>query len=283
MNYIGAHIPKDKSIIKTINNIINSDGNALQLFVSNPRSIKLVDINNFSIDAPLIISYCNLNNIKLVIHSSYIINLAKECKNDKRIIDIEDCYWIKTILNELDIANIINAIGCIVHVGKSVSLSTDDALNNMKIAIKYIINYIKTNKLNSKLIIETPAGQGTELLSNIDDFLLFYNSFTKNEKKYLGICIDTAHIWSAGYELDEIFKKITEKNEKDILVIHLNNSKKDKGSNVDVHDELEKGKMNINDILTFIKNFNTLPIIILEKPSDNLNIEINNIKKFLEI
>ena len=65
---------------------------------------------------------------------------------------------------------------------------------------------IKIN-LNTKIIIETPAGQGTELLTNLNDFIIFFNSFTDEQKKYLGICLDTAHIWALGYELEDAYQK----------------------------------------------------------------------------
>lgn len=276
---IGAHIAKDKTIINTINNIIKNDGNALQLFVSNPRSYHLSNIDNYISIKDEIIDLCNENNFKLVIHSSYVINLAKELKYEKKILDIDDCYWIKLLIHELTIAHIINAVGCVFHVGKYVSLSEKDGLNNMRNAIDLIINYIKKNKLNSKLIIETPAGQGTELLTKFDEFLKFYNLF---DNKYIKICIDTAHVWSAGYDLYEINEKLKEyNNEDDVVIIHLNNSKKDKGSNVDVHDELEKGKIKYIDLISFLKFFKNLPIIILEKPSLNYKKEFNLIKNNL--
>ena len=109
--YIGAHIPKNKNIINTINTIIANNGNALQIFVSNPRSAKIGNIENFKKEKIP-------DNFKLVIHSPYIINLAKEFKNDKRIIDISDCYWINLIIYELEVADLLKAIGCVIHVGK---------------------------------------------------------------------------------------------------------------------------------------------------------------------
>lgn len=282
MNYnIGAHINKNKTILNTLNIIKKNNCNVLQLFVSNPRSINLTNIDKYIKDSTDIVNYCNNNNIKLVIHSPYTINLAKEFKNDKRDIDISDCYWIKLILNELYISDLINSIGCIVHVGKYTNLDINIALNNMKISIKYIISIIIEKKINSKLIIETPAGQGTELLSNIDDFIKFYNSFSKIEKKHLGICIDTAHIWSSGYDLDEAYNKFLIKNKNDILVVHLNNSKKDKKSHVDTHEELNKGKIKYDDIIKFVKNIKNNPLFVLEKPSDNLEEEIKNINYYI--
>ena len=45
-NYVGAHISREKTIIKTMENIKNAGGNSLQIFVSNPRSTSLVNIEN---------------------------------------------------------------------------------------------------------------------------------------------------------------------------------------------------------------------------------------------
>ena len=150
----------------------------------------------------------------------------------------------------------------------------------MKIAIRFIINEIIRLKLNSKLILETSSGQGTELLNNYQEFLDFYNSFTKKEKNYFKLCIDTCHVWASGYELQEIFNlTIKNDNMNDIAVIHVNNSKNPKNSHLDRHEEItnKEGYININDITYFIKNMkkNTKDlIIILETPSVNLKYEI---------
>lgn len=272
---IGAHIPKDKTILSTIQKIYENNGNALQLFASNPRSGKIGDIEKYKNEAKEIKEYCNKNDFHLVIHSSYTINLAKEFKNDKREIEMKDCYWINLLLYELEVADILNAIGCVVHVGKYTTQNKEDALENMKKAIKYII---KNKKGNAKLILETAAGQGTELLTDLNDFVEFYNSFTKTEKEEMGICLDTCHVWSAGYELEEALT-ILKNNQKDLCVVHLNNSKKDKNSHTDKHEYLLEGKIELNKIKKFLSHKiikNT--IIILEMPTDELNKEISWVK-----
>jgi deoxyribonuclease-4 len=284
--YIGAHIKKENSLLKTIENIIKNEGNALQIFVSNPRSAREANIEKYKKDVNNIIKYNQENNLKLVIHSSYIINLAKELMIDKRKIDIEDAYWIKCIKSELIISHMIKSIGVVVHVGKYTKLTPDEGINNMAMYIIYLIEYMIENNIKSKIIIETPAGQGTELLTDIDDFITFYNSFSKEQKKYLGICIDTAHVWSNGYEILEIYKKIKD-NEmlNEVILIHLNNSKKEKGSKVDVHDSIFNGLIPIEilkELLNMIKENNHNPMIILEEPSEELNEEIRWIKKSLK-
>lgn len=276
--YIGAHIAKEGTTMNTMKRITASRGNALQLFASNPRSIQPANVNKFREESKEIIQYCKENNFSLVIHAPYTINLAKELKQGKRCLDYADCYSTNLILNNLEVSDIINAIGVVFHVGKYTTLSEQDGLNNMHNAMKYIIQKMKEKNIKSKLIIETPAGAGTELLTNVKSFIDFYNSFSTEEKKYMGICLDTAHIWSSGYDLNEYYNLICKTNVSDIAVIHFNNSKKDKGSCVDVHETIFSGKIDINDLKTFIKNVKHNPVIILEKPSVDMNADITWIR-----
>jgi len=279
MQYVGAHINRDKTIVKTMENIKNAGGNALQIFVSSPRSTALTDMAKYNSVSREIKEYLKKNDFKLVIHSPYVINVASEFKNGKRTLTIDECYWIKTIINQLEISDLIGSIGVVLHVGKHVKLSYNDGLENMRTAIKYVLNDISKKKLNTKLILETPAGQGTELLTDLKDFIKFYNSFTKDEQKYLGICLDTAHTWALGYDLDEAYDLLFSKsNAKNITLIHLNNSLVKKGARKDRHATILDGMIpndKMNDFIKSIKKNKT--VIILETPSTNYNKEIAHI------
>ncbi len=278
--YVGAHINREKTIIKTMETITKIGGNCLQLFVSNPRSSSLVNIDNYITIADDIKDYTLKNNFKTIIHSSYTINLARDFKNGKRAIPINECLWLKILLNELYISQLINSAGVIVHVGKHTTLSYEYGLENMRIAIEYIIEEMKNYNIKAKIIIETPAGQGTELLTNLNEFIDFYNSFSVEQKKYLGICLDTAHIWAANYELNEAYNIICNKNANDLIVIHLNNSSVKKGSNTDRHATLfdnTNGTIPLKAIKQFLELFKDnkhVPIIILETPSIEYSQEI---------
>jgi deoxyribonuclease-4 len=282
MSYIGAHINKESgSITKTMDVIKKNHGNALQLFVSNPRSASLPNMEVYKNISKEIENYCKMHDFQLVIHASYTINLAKDAKEGKKIMELADCYWIKLLLHELIVADMLGALGVVVHVGKYTSNSVESAMKNMYQAIVYVIQQMHLMQLKSKLIIETPAGAGTELLVNINDFIKFYNTFSSQEKKYLGICLDTAHIWSAGYDINEYYQIISQHNAKDILVIHYNNSMKDKDSNVDMHETLFDGKIPIASLKEFLHKLMYYPIIILEKPSNNLKKEFEFIESSL--
>lgn len=277
MKYIGAHISKDSSILKTIHNIVDNDGNALQIFVSSPMNSSLPDINKILSESNNIKEYLKEKNFKLVVHGSYVINLANS-KINKRFVEIQDRWWINLLIKELDAAEILNADGVVLHVGKYTTNSISDATNTMYESIKYIINYLTKNNYNTKLILETPAGAGTELLTKVEDFIEFYNKFTLNDKKHFKICLDTAHIWSSGYELNDYLKNIKSISES-ISVIHLNNSKVKKGSNVDRHEYIDNGLIKKEDLEKFLKNIKTSPVIILEKPKANYSDEIQWIRK----
>lgn len=283
--YIGAHICKEKTIIATMDNIKISGGNALQIFVSNPRSSSLVNIENYIKVADNINQYLKTNDFKLVIHSPYTINIAADLKNGKRTLDIGECYWIKLLLHELKISELIDSIGVVLHVGKHTSQSYEKGIENMKIAIEYIVEKMMENNYKTRLIIETPAGQGTELLKDLREFVAFFNSFSKSQQKYIGICFDTAHTWALGYELEEAYDILFNNNAKNIVLIHLNNSEANKGSYKDRHAILTSGKIPEIKIDKFISTniakVKHIPIIILETPSSNYKEEIKKLYKLL--
>jgi deoxyribonuclease-4 len=280
MIYYGAHISRNKTLIETMETIKKANGNSLQIFISNPRSIQLSNLNKsfFGDNLEIINSYLHKNNFKLVIHSPYTINLSSNPISNKRHIDLKDCYWIKLMINELTIAHQLGAIGCVVHCGKYTNNSYENGIKNMRNAILYLINYLMENNLNSKLILETSTGQGTEVLSNFEDFLIFYYSFTNKQREYLKLCIDTCHIWAAGYELIDVFHLIKKYDSfNDIYVIHINNSKNKKGSRLDRHDVIKSGFIPLTDITQFIKMMNKMNhniVNILETPSNDLSYEL---------
>lgn len=267
MNFIGAHIKREKTLSDTIKHIIENKGNALQIFASNPRGTKITSLNKKFFD----IIDIKIKNFALIIHLPYTINLAMPAIYNKRIIDLKDCYWIQIIINELKIADLIGALGCVVHCGKHTSNTPENGLKIMKNALEFIIEEMMNLKIKAKIILETSCGQGTELISNYKDFLDFYNSFNDEQKEFLKICIDTCHIWAAGHELSEVYELTkTNDNLKDVMVIHFNNSKNPKNSHLDRHEIIDKGHIPLDQLLKFIKlfrKFNT--IVILEMPDEN--------------
>ena len=232
----GAHISISKGLDKAVDQADKLKCGIMQIFSQSPQSFRGVSQKNIDrIDKAK--EKLKKNNIKIVSHSPYLINLAKDPIKEKYIAD--------ALKNDLEFINKLNGIGSVVHMGKKIKLSTDTALNNMENNIK---NILRQYKGKSKLILETSCGQGSELLFKIEDLGNFYNRFSLSEKKRMGFCIDTCHVFVAGYDMrcpkkvDEFFglfdKCIGLDN---VVLIHFNDSDKKFGSHVDRHENIGEG------------------------------------------
>lgn len=285
----GYHVPIiKKSFKKSIEEPrIKSNINAFQLFVRNPRQLKLVEYNEQN--AIECKNYVKENNLFLVSHATYLLNCGtKENWELKKA----------SALNDLIYAEKIGAIGSVFHVGKYLKQTIQEGIENMYMFISEVIEELQ--KINSKsiYILETCAACGTELLSNLKDFGDFYHRFTDKQKENLKICIDTCHVFAAGYslksELDAIqFIEIVEESIgwNNVVVIHLNDSKKDCGCKVDRHENLCVGCIGDKDesgFKFFVNHCYQLNIpMILETPYEESNMyetyekDLNKIKNWI--
>ena len=118
----------------------------------------------------------------------------------------------------------------VVHTGKYKDQDVESALNKMEISILKILDVATEG---CPLIIETPAGQGTELCSGLTHFQTFYSRF-KNDPR-LKICIDSCHVFSAGYDPEYYLNNWITKYPGSVTVVHFNDSEVCRGSRVDRH------------------------------------------------
>lgn len=286
MFYFGSHISindqhnlnNSNPYISAAKNIQKYGGNFLQLFVTFKEKTSLISstmLKKFN-------EYLLENNMKVVVHSSYTHNIAQNWD--------EYSTWIINLEMEIKYASQMGAIGVVLHFGKKLSLTNEQAYNNMFTSLLYIHNKTK-EYTDVKIFLETPAGQGTEMCSKIHDLAYFYKKFTKTSdqslKNRIKLCVDSCHVFNAGYNLKdktniklflETFEELIGIN--NIGVIHLNDSKSDIGEQIDRHAELGKGFIGINGLNYFFNYFKKLNIpIILETPDDCYKKEIKNMLK----
>lgn len=282
--YFGGHVSSTK-LLKSLQSITELGGNFAQIFIDSPYGKYNPNlIKKYTDLAPSINEYCIENDMKLIIHSPYVLNFGQEVQPIK----------MQLIFDELVVAHLINAIGCVIHVGKYLKISEEESIEYMYNNLKTIIDFIKEQGLNSKLILETSAGQGTELFVTTDNslkpFTSFYHRFSMEDKKYLKICIDTCHINSAGYCIDtrqhvrklfSDFKKL--KILKHIVVIHYNDSKTPCCSRVDRHESLGYGTIGISALSEILKHavIHKIPCV-LETPDESHENEIPWMAKLVE-
>lgn len=227
--YFGHHVSYKSKIINALTTTVERGANSVQIFVGNPRAYSAKLTAQLK-QAPEVKQYITANKLRVYIHAPYAVNLAADT-------DCEHNLSVITLIEQLKVGSALGAQGIIFHVGKHLALSKEDATENMLQCINYILAYIKQHKLHIDLILETAAGQGTELLVDKKEF---YEFCAKIKSKYFKVCVDTAHIWAAGEDPATYFKTVP-KNK--ISVVHLNNSKVAKNSRLDRHEHVKDGKI----------------------------------------
>lgn len=281
---IGFHIPVvNSSFYQSIKTHFEGSGGIsyFQLFTKNPRQFKLIKVKED--DAQKCKEYIKNNNIFLVTHASYLLNMSNPENWDDKIANGK---------NELENASQIGAIGVVFHVGKHLKLTKQQGEDYMFNYISQLIQFIKEKDLKIKYIIETSAACGTELCSDIRELGAFYRRFSEEDRQYLGICIDTCHIFSAGYAIHnkkgcEDFINLVEEeiNWDNIVCIHLNDSLSLKGCGckLDRHANIMKGF--IMDGMKTLINYTQNRMIphILETPYDDGKIFETHLNEIEEI
>jgi len=150
-------------------------------------------------------------------------------------------------------------------MGKAVKLAVDKAEQVFHENLCSVIDVCVKEEIKAKIIIETSAGQGTELYptlnNSLDPLVRFISRFTTNQKKHIRFCVDTCHIFAAGYEIGteagsaRFWKEWEEKIGVELLsVVHMNNSVKSLGCRVDRHAILSKGAIGMEGLAAFAKS-----------------------------
>lgn len=239
-----------------------------QIFISNNRSLQPCTWSDQRID--YFRKEMNRIGVTVFIHGPYLLNLSNRNKeNVKKCKDI--------IINQLHISDRIDAKGVVIHMGKAVTLEKEEAIKNYIISIKEILCEFNGN---SKLILETAAGQGTEICTDIEDLANLFDSFTPNEKSKLGICIDTCHVFAAGNrirnsrEASKFYHKTKDLFGNYISLIHMNDSKAPFDSRKDRHADIGEGHIGYTPLSTLYDLYSKdqIPIVLetLEEESTYL-------------
>jgi deoxyribonuclease-4 len=259
-NLIGLHIDSTPETLKNQIEKYKNRCGIIQLFVSKAKKNKIYydELKN------LIIKH----KLKVSVHISYTINLSKD--------STKYLWWIHQMVDEIKLAEYIGAFAVVVHLGKQLDLPIDIALNNMYINLIKVVSLVQKN--NVKILLETSTGQGSEILYRLEDLAKFYKKLKANTlfREKIGICVDTCHIFNAGYDisdkkkiklyLDE-FEKLIGINE--IKLIHLNDSKNKVNSRLDRHANINHGYIGKDALITITKFFTQLGVaIVLETPDE---------------
>jgi len=239
---------------------------ALQIFASNPKSFALCnwsDAKCSKIKAALL-----KHTIKLFIHAPYIINPSAWSPTDPSTSSRQ----IALLKSLLTCGERMGAKGVVIHVGKALRLGEEEGLHRMEMFCKEVLS---TSTADCRLLIETCAGQGTEVAKNLRTLGTFCKRLVRlYGATRVGVVVDTCHIFAAGYDLSkhpmEILREMEEAIGWDIIkLIHLNDSETAVGSGVDRHAMIGAGKIGKESLTRFVTEvFRHHPriAVVLETP-----------------
>lgn len=199
-----------------------------------------------------------LSNI--VVHAPYIINIANTTKPETFNLGVD------FLQQEIERTQAIGAKDIVLHPGAHVGAGVDAGINK----IIEGLNEVLTNDNNVRIALETMAGKGTEIGRSFEELARIIDGVHNNER--LSVCFDTCHTHDAGYNVKEDFDGVLNEFDKiigvdRIKVVHVNDSKNDRGAQKDRHENIGFGYIGF-DALNYIVNHDSFKDIpkILETP-----------------
>ena len=257
---IGCHLSISKGYYKMGLEALSIGANTFQFFPRNPRGgrAKDLDIDDVEKLQKLMKDH---SFAPLFVHGAYSMNLASDKEHVRE--------FAKGILkDDLERVDKISNSYYIFHPGSHVGQGVEKGIELVIGALNEIIQ--ENNKL--VILLEGMSGKGSEIGKHMEELKKIIDGVKHNE--HLGICIDTCHLYSAGYDivndLDGVLKEIDDGLGIDRLkAIHLNDSKVDFKSNKDRHEIIGHGTIGRDSLINIINHplLRNLPFN-LESPND---------------
>lgn len=260
MKYVGAHVSAAGGVQNAPLNAIKINAKAFALFTKNQKRWYAKPLEKETIEK----FKTNLKKSKILPehvlpHDSYLINIGNPDpeKREKSI---------NALLDELIRVEQLGLYYLNFHPGSHLKQIDEEECLNL---IADGINYILSKTSYATLVLETTAGQGTNVGYKFEH--LKYIIEKVNDKSRIGVCIDTCHIFAAGYDLrtKDAYEK-TMKQFGEIIGfnylkgVHLNDAKVELGSKKDRHHSIGKGTLGIEPFKFIMndKRFDDIPLIL---------------------
>ena len=257
---IGCHLSTTKGFYNMGKEAVSIGANTFQFFTRNPRGGKAKEVDIKDVEKFLNLAKEN-NFCKILAHAPYTINVCSADENIRK-------FGIDTMKDDLKNLEFVPGNMYNFHPGSHVGQGEE-------IGIKLIIealNDVLNENQQTTVLLETMAGKGTEVGKTFEQLKQIIDGVDLKDK--LGVCLDTCHVYDAGYDivndLDGVLKKFDTVIGLDKLnAIHLNDDKNPFGSHKDRHEKIGEGSIGIEAFEKIINHpkLRNLPFY-LETPNE---------------
>lgn len=239
---IGPHLPLSGGLLKAAERAREVGATAVQVFVDNPtawrrRAEPPAGIERFRA------RLAELDIRPLAVHASYLINL---CGSDEEL-------WrrsVESLIAEMRMAIHYGARFVNVHIGSHKGLGREEGIARLAAGLLEVQRRLGESPELPQLVLENSAGVGDGVGSHLEDLvdILEAAATAGLDPEKLGFCLDTAHLWGAGYALDEpdaldrlLARFDAELGPRYLRMLHLNDSRAACGSQRDRHEHIGAG------------------------------------------
>ena len=242
---IGCHLSASKGFLAMGKDAVSIGANTFQFFTRNPRggSAKAIDEK----DVAKFLTFAKEHHISsLIAHAPYTLNA---CAADPQIRQFAE----NTMADDLQRMEYVPGNYYNFHPGSHVGQGVETGIN---LIVDLLNKTLKSNQLTT-VLLETMAGKGSEIGRSFEELQAIIERVELNS--LLGVCLDTCHVYDAGYDVINQLDDVLEHFDKVIgmsrlRAIHLNDSIFGFESHKDRHAKIGEGKFGINAIARIINH-----------------------------
>ena len=247
MLLIGENVryTKDKGLVGCVEEALSYNSTTFMFYTGAPQNTMRSPINKDLVsDAMELIKNTDIDYSKVVVHAPYIINLANKKNFD---------FSVKFLTNEIKRCEELGVKYLVLHPGSHIGQGIDVGIKNVVEGLNTVLDDINTNVI---ILLETMAGKGSEIGSNFHEIKKIINGV--KSKKNIGVCMDTCHMHDAGYDLSDFSQLLNYFDEivgiSLLKCIHINDSKNEKSSHKDRHENIGFGYIGFDNLINIIYN-----------------------------
>ncbi|MEK5441811.1 deoxyribonuclease IV [Fredinandcohnia sp. FSL W7-1320] len=239
---LGSHVSMSgkKMLLAASEEAVSYGANTFMIYTGAPQNTRRKKIEDLNIEAGH--AHMKENGIDdIVVHAPYIINIG----NTSNPATYE--LGVNFLRSEIERTEALGANQIVLHPGAHVGAGAEAGIKQIIAGL----NEVLTKDHKVQIALETMAGKGTECGRSFEEIAQIIDGVTHNEK--LSVCFDTCHTHDAGYDIVNDFDGVLVQFDKlvgldRIKVLHINDSKNDKGARKDRHENIGFGKIGFNAI-----------------------------------
>ncbi len=257
---IGCHLSISNGFEAIGKQALQIGANTFQFFTRNPRGGAARKIDQADVDA--LTQLMRENGFSQILaHAPYTMNLCSSKAETRE-------FAFNTLTDDLERMEYLPGNLYNFHPGSHTGQGTEAGTNQIIDAL----NNAMFPKMKTTVLLETMAGKGTEVGGKFEELAVIIDGVKYNDK--IGVCLDTCHVFDAGYDIVNHFDEVLDEFDKVIgldrlKAVHLNDSMNYLGCHKDRHQKIGEGAIGLEAFKKIINNchINKLPIL-LETPND---------------